>query len=55
VEEERLARPVVTDHKPDHRATIRNPVKVMADGGDLVGPADLNVGEPALRDNTCPQ
>jgi hypothetical protein len=55
LEEERLSRPVVTDHEPDHRATIRDPVKVPADGGDLVSPADLNVGKSARRDNACAQ
>ena len=55
VKEKRLSRAVVADDEPDHRAAVRDPVEVAADGGDLVGPAYLDVGEPAPRDDACSQ
>ena len=43
IEKERLAGPVLTDHKPDRRTAVGDPVDVTEESGDFVGASDLDV------------
>ena len=51
VEEERLPRPVLTDHEPDGGAPVLRVLDIADERVELGAPPDLDVVEPRARDD----
>ena len=55
VHEKCFARPIFANDEPNGRTAISDPINILDEFLDLVGPADLQMSQTQLRDDACAQ